>query len=166
MDLNFNLQALNKELAGLIEVIEVSMTTLWIVAGVVIVVSFFLGYWINKWAGGSNRGFFSTGIGLVLPWVLGLVVFLLARINMSLFMTDPTWFAPTSIAIGSIVFILLLVLITPFLLGVDFLRALVVFVLNTIVVVACVYGVLRLMELACRDEKLSKDPIVNRILAE
>lgn len=163
--MNLNFEALNNKLTDLIESIGISMETLWIIVGTLIIVSFFVGYWINKWAG-SNRGFFATGLGLIFPWVLGVIIFLLALLNVESFMSDPTWFVPSSIMIGGLIFFIVLGLITPFLLGVDFFRALIVFLVNSIMVVACIYGFLKLVELASHNPKISKDPIVNKILEE
>lgn len=145
MDLNYNLEAFKGQVVDIMSRFAIPTDALWPIIGVSVFVSFVFGYLINKWIGGSNRGFLASGMGLILSWLIGLALFILVRINVELFLEDSTWFIPLSITIATMGFFLILILITPLLLGVDFLRAIVVFLINSVVVVLGVYLVLKLV---------------------
>lgn len=143
MDLNFNLQSFREQLNELMDTMSIPHEALWTILGISVFVSFTIGYLINKWIAGSTRGFLATGTGLMVPWFVGIGLFVLLHMNEGLFLEYPTWFLQLSILIATAAFFFTLGIITPLFLGVDFIRGLVVFLINCIVITIAVYCVLK-----------------------
>ena len=110
-----------------------------IVFGIGLFALLFFGKLINSWVGGSERGIIGTSIGLLLPFIIGLFIFGLARLNMHQFVRDPELFAVISTSIGIFTSLLTLLLATPIFLGTTMLKSCLVFGLSVAIMLCALY---------------------------
>lgn len=139
--MHFSIEATRvfKEVVALTVLLPFDTGTLWVMLYVAVFSNFFFGYLLSSWIGGSERGFFMTGMGLTIPWVIGIFAYAVLRVNIEQFLPDESLYLPICLSFGVLVAIGSLVGITPLFLGMDFIRVIVVFICTTALVLICVY---------------------------
>jgi len=110
-----------------------------VVLGVVFAVLFIIGRVICSLLGGNSRGFILAGVAIFLPLAVALFVYAISPTLLNEWVPEKYLWEYTPIVISGAFGMLTLIIITPFVLGVGLIRAVLICLITIALAIAAVY---------------------------